>query len=449
MPIKSNFAKGYIYEVIHKPTGLTYVGKRWSKSNPEDDNYFGSGVEIRKLLGIHPIGEFRKKILEKEISSEKDLNNAEDSWIDIYRDELGRYEEGGLCINVADGGDGGIRMFGENNPMFGKERPDTAEFNRREKTIGVIDIDTQQTWETELKCANDLGVTKGAVSRAARGLNKLKNRRLALNTVKGKEFIQSAKFYKPGENNRDRQQKPIGIIETNICFRSVRDAANLVGRAPSSITNAIARNGRCADIRFEFISIEDYNRKVQFQESLSQTSKLERASAECKPPAGGNRRKSVRTKDGSRLFPSVSDAARHFKVSKSAITNSIKRGSRCKGVLLKYGEGIKIVGRVITVREKHYPSLQSACEHHMVNYETVCSRLKRNWSIDEAFGITKRLNRSKNPISVDGIDFESINQACDYFGIKRNVVNARRNKLGWSNRKALKTPVGIKKRPSH
>ena len=345
----------YIYTVTHRPTGLVYVGKRFSSTvKSVEDDYWGSGVEIKELLRNHPIEEFDKEILEKGINDPESLNDAEDMWIDIFRNEFGRYEEGGLCLNIADGGEGGIRMLGDDNPMFGRKRPDTAEFNRQTKTIGVIDLDSRETWATELECANYLGVTKGAISRAVRGINKATGRRLALNTPQGIQRIQSTTFYKPGEKNSDRLQKPIGVVGTNICFASLKDAADFIGRSAGGITNAIKRNGECAGVRFEYISIDVYRRREKFQQIHLENILINttRGATSSQWKGGGNRRKSVQTKDGSLYFSSVTEAANHLNIGKSAITLSIKHGRPCKGVLLEYGDEVQSVGKEITVQGK-------------------------------------------------------------------------------------------------
>ena len=55
----------YIYEIINKINGKTYIGQRLCPKNksPETDKYMGSGVYLRNAKKKYGIENFSKKII--------------------------------------------------------------------------------------------------------------------------------------------------------------------------------------------------------------------------------------------------------------------------------------------------------------------------------------------------------------------------------------------------
>lgn len=102
----------YIYLIVNKVNGKTYVGQRKSSKEWHEDKYMGSG----RLLGLakkkYGIENFEKFLIQYCYSKEE-TNRAERLWIAEYR------RRGKAEYNLANGGDGGN---GEANK--GKKRSD-------------------------------------------------------------------------------------------------------------------------------------------------------------------------------------------------------------------------------------------------------------------------------------------------------------------------------------
>lgn len=105
---------GYVYKTTYLKEGKIYVGQH--KAEVFDENYYGSGVIISKLLKNHDKSSFKCEIL-CECYSEDELNEQEIYWIkelDARNPEIG--------YNIASGGafgDSGYHMG-----MLGKKQSD-------------------------------------------------------------------------------------------------------------------------------------------------------------------------------------------------------------------------------------------------------------------------------------------------------------------------------------
>lgn len=91
----------YIYEIVNTTNGHTYVGQRSCDCLPTEDNYWGSGLLIKRAIKKHGLGAFKKVILEEGDFSKKALDERERFWI------ARRRMEGHAEYNVSPGGTGG------------------------------------------------------------------------------------------------------------------------------------------------------------------------------------------------------------------------------------------------------------------------------------------------------------------------------------------------------
>lgn len=103
---------GYIYIIIDHWNNHVYIGQK--KGMPEDSkNYFGSGKIITYVI------QKRQHLLEKRIlgycETFKELNKSEKTCIEFYQSNNKLYG-----YNITNGGQGITGLFGELNPMFGK-----------------------------------------------------------------------------------------------------------------------------------------------------------------------------------------------------------------------------------------------------------------------------------------------------------------------------------------
>lgn len=90
----------YIYLIVNKLNGKTYVGQRKSSKEWYEDKYMGSGKLLYRAKQKYGIENFEKFLIQYCYSKEQ-TDKAEKFWIAEYR------KRGKAEYNIADGGDGG------------------------------------------------------------------------------------------------------------------------------------------------------------------------------------------------------------------------------------------------------------------------------------------------------------------------------------------------------
>lgn len=90
----------YIYLIVNKVNGKTYVGQRKSSKECYKDSYMGSGKLLIKAKKKYGIENFEKFLIQYCYSKEE-TDKAEKFWINEYR------SRGKAEYNIADGGQGG------------------------------------------------------------------------------------------------------------------------------------------------------------------------------------------------------------------------------------------------------------------------------------------------------------------------------------------------------
>lgn len=96
----------YIYLIVNKISGKTYVGQRKSSKECYKDNYMGSGKLLIKAKKKYGIENFEKFLIQYCYSKEE-TDKAEKFWIAEYR------RRGKAEYNIADGGQGGSTYKGK------------------------------------------------------------------------------------------------------------------------------------------------------------------------------------------------------------------------------------------------------------------------------------------------------------------------------------------------
>lgn len=132
---------GYIYLIINKVNGKTYVGQH--KSNDFNDDYMGSGKLIKYAIKKYGIENFEKFKIQSCWSKEE-MNKQEVFWIAEYR------SRGKAEYNIANGGGGtsGLspwnkgkkcpNLSGENNSFYGHHHSEESKKKISEAAKGRI-----------------------------------------------------------------------------------------------------------------------------------------------------------------------------------------------------------------------------------------------------------------------------------------------------------------------
>lgn len=106
---------GYIYLILNKANGKTYVGKHESSKEWFEDKYPGSGILLKLAQKKYGIENFEKFLIQYCYDKES-LNAAEKFWIAEYR------SRGKAEYNLADGGDGGNLFKGKHHSEETKKK---------------------------------------------------------------------------------------------------------------------------------------------------------------------------------------------------------------------------------------------------------------------------------------------------------------------------------------
>lgn len=104
----------YVYLILNKVNGKTYIGQRKSKLEWNVDKYIGSGVALKCAKEKYGIENFEKFLIQYCYSKEE-INKAEKFWIAEYR------SRGKAEYNIADGGDGCSYWTGKKRPPLSEE----------------------------------------------------------------------------------------------------------------------------------------------------------------------------------------------------------------------------------------------------------------------------------------------------------------------------------------
>ncbi len=100
------------------------------------------------------------------------------------------------------------------------------------------------------------------------------------------------------------------------------------------------------------------------------------------------------------------------------------------------------VSKSVRIEGKDFVSISEASAHYGLSAGCVYSRLKKGWSLTEAFGLDDRSPPHNAPkeLVIRGRTHASIQEACRFHGVSYALFKHRR-KRGWGVERALVTPV--------
>lgn len=155
---------------------------------------------------------------------------------------------------------------------------------------------------------------------------------------------------------------------------------------------------------------------------------------------------------GGQEFISISAAGRHFGVSE---TTALQRLNRYGWTLdqafgLVPGPKRKGRGKAITVGGESFASLLDACARFEVNESSIRSRLGIGWTLEQAFGLQpppRRGRNAGNAVTVAGVTYPNIVQACEARKLDHCTVSARVRR-GWSIAQAFNLEPAPKVAPA-
>ena len=229
----------YVYMISHKINGKYYIGSRGSKRPPPLDSYWGSGEKISNAIRKYGKGKYEKIILFDNLSSREEAYWIEELTIsqELLNDKN--------CYNMAPGGDGIIKHSEETKLLISKKgkgikRSQQFKDNISKKLTGKKRKPFSKEWSNNIAEAH-LGKINGPPSKQ---------------TIK--------KMKKSHKTNRDECLKPIRCIETQKVYKSHFKVNEEYGINTDNILKVCRGEHKTAlGLRFEFITIEEYNRLKQ------------------------------------------------------------------------------------------------------------------------------------------------------------------------------------------
>src|SRR5260370_29065966 len=145
--------------------------------------------------------------------------------------------------------------------------------------------------------------------------------------------------------------------------------------------------------------------------------------------------------------PWMKDAAAAFGLKLNTVSCRLRDGWSIEEAFgAKQRPTSKFKGEQIVVAGQAFKSRAEACRAFKVSPKNVHLRLRSGWTIDQAFGLQEVAYKGKpKQISIGGRKFDSLADACRFFGVDKYVLNARVNRYGWTVEQAL----GVDPRPGY
>lgn len=144
-----------------------------------------------------------------------------------------------------------------------------------------------------------------------------------------------------------------------------------------------------------------------------------------------------------KMFASTKEACEYYDINYSTVKYRLNKDWTIEEALELIPKKDKFIGPV-TVGDKNFKSYCEACKYFNIRKEVVKYRLRRGWTIEEAFGAKVRPRTQYETIKIKDKTFNSLAEACKFYDILKNTVRYRL-KHGWSIEDALCTRPGKKK----
>jgi hypothetical protein len=140
-----------------------------------------------------------------------------------------------------------------------------------------------------------------------------------------------------------------------------------------------------------------------------------------------------------RHFKSISDLARAYAMKPATLASRLNRSMSIEDALKQ--KKPRLCDKPITIHGKTFPSRTEAADHYGIGRTTLRDRLQRQGlTPDEAVAIQKR--NIPRLVNLEGIMFPTIREAAEFYKIDQNLAVSRL-KRGWS----LEEAFGIVERP--
>jgi len=232
---------GTIYKITNKINNKFYIGKtkgslsqrmacHKSVSSRNNTNQI-----IHKAIRKYGWSNFKVEILKDNIKNLKILNKKEIFYIKLYNST-----DPNVGYNLTSGGDGGIGLFGNKNPNFGKKRPELSKRNSSNRG---------KTWEElygkEKANRMKINISFSAKNRVVSEDKKKKQSEIMKSKWKSGIYSKpetSAKFGKHAIGVPSVNRKEVYCHELMMKFESVISAAKYTKNTPGNVCSVLKGN---------------------------------------------------------------------------------------------------------------------------------------------------------------------------------------------------------------
>lgn len=155
---------------------------------------------------------------------------------------------------------------------------------------------------------------------------------------------------------------------------------------------------------------------------------------------GSGNFKGIEVKYKGVVYGSYTQLASRYGINGETLKLRLKQGMDLKSAIETKGH---LLYRKCSVAGRKFKSHKAAAEHYGLNNKIVHQRMTGGWTLRQALGIDKRKESKTAPksVSVGGIEFSTLTDAANHFGLTHGAVGVRK-KLGWTVEEAY----GLKKR---
>jgi len=245
-----------------------------------------------------------------------------------------------------------------------------------------------------------------------------------------------------------------GAVYVGITERKLKDRwkQHLIGggKGQGYLLHQMMHRDGIDNFKFEFIAcaVDRHNLHLLEMQLIGQFQSVESGYNQTRGGAAGESVGTEITVKG-RTFISINSAAREFGVDEATAIQRLRRYGWTPEQAFGLTKAPLRKGRIFhyEINGNRFDSFVAACAHHGLDDSAVRGRLKKGWSVRQAFGFDPapaRLGSNCKPITVANEYFSSLAAAAKRFGVQRHSA-AKRISQGMTPEQAF----GLSPSPQH
>lgn len=223
---------GYVYKITNLITGKIYIGQK--KGCPSmSQNYYGSGVYIKKAINKYGLEQFRKEVVELVEDHGEGRQSVLDD-LERHYIKINNATKRTVGYNVSDGGTGG-GSSGENHYLYGRRFPEESKRKMIDSKRGKTH--TEYTKDKMSRTHKERYALNGHHNKGRKQTKEWVEMMVAINTG-SRRSTESKKNIRA--SSIQRAIKEHGFVHTPYgTFETQQEAAEIAGVSKATIRNRI------------------------------------------------------------------------------------------------------------------------------------------------------------------------------------------------------------------